>query len=131
MIGLDTNILVRYFTHDDPKQTPLARRLLNSFTAEAPGFISVPVLIELVWVLESSYSFSKEEIVDSLEALLRSRELVIQDSELVWSAWNSFRKHRVDFADSLVERSGGAAGCDYTLTFDHRAASLQGMRLLT
>ena len=52
MIGLDTNVLVRYIAQDDPKQSPKATRLIESFTVDAPGYVSVVAVVELVWVFE-------------------------------------------------------------------------------
>lgn len=130
MIGLDTNILVRFFTHDDPDQTPLARALVNSLTAENPGYVSLLVIAELVWVLEGCYRFSKGEIISSLETLLRSSELTIQDPELAWQALRNFRSSRADYADCLIERCGKQAGCLHTVTFDRVAANTAGMKLL-
>ena len=130
MTGLDTNILVRYLTHDHPVQTPLAIELINSFTLESPGFISLVVLVELVWVLESSFRFSRAEIANTVETLLRSKELTIEDPEVAWQALRSFKIGKADFSDCLVERCGHAAGCKYTLTFDLQAANTEGMKLL-
>jgi predicted nucleic-acid-binding protein len=96
MIGLDTNILVMFFTHDDAYQTPLARAVGNSLTAESPGDVSLLVIAELVWVLESCYRFTQAEIVSSLETLLRSSELTIQDPELAWQALRNFQSSRAD-----------------------------------
>ncbi len=84
MIGLDTNIVVRYLTHDDPAQTAAAVKVMDSLSSDSPGFLSMIVIAELVWVLEVSYRFRKKEIEQVLETLLRSKELVIDgDSVLV------------------------------------------------
>jgi predicted nucleic-acid-binding protein len=129
MTGLDTNVLVRYLTEDDPVQTTAAGRVMDSFSAESPGYVSVIVLAELVWVLESLYRFTKKEIEQVLETLLRSEELVLERAEIVSQALRMFRGSRADFADCLIERSGHAAECRYTVTFDKKAAA-GGMRLI-
>jgi predicted nucleic-acid-binding protein len=129
MIGLDTSVLIRYLTHDDPVQTPAAVELLNSLSPASPGFVSLIVLAELVWVLTSLYRLEKSEIVDVLEALLRSDGLVVERAEIAWQALRSFKSARAGFSDCLIERCGHAAECDYTATFDKRAASV-GMRVL-
>lgn len=131
MIGLDTNILVRYLTLDDPSQTARAVEIMDSLTAEEPGFISSVVLAELVWVLESFYKLTKMEIVGCLETVLRSKELSVEKAEIAWQALNTFRKGRSGYSDCLIERSAHAAGCRHTLTFDEKAASTAGMKLLT
>jgi len=131
MIGLDTNILVRYLTHDDPAQTALANKVMDSLSAEAPGFLSTVVIAEVVWVLESLYRFSKLETIQTLETLLRSKELIVERAEIVGQALGNFKSSRSDFADCLIERTGNAAGCRHTVTFDRRAARLPGMKLLS
>jgi predicted nucleic-acid-binding protein len=129
MIGLDTNVLVRYLTLDHPRQTALAARVFDSLTTESPAFVSVVVIVELVWVLESSYGFGKDRITETLDVLLRSQELVVESSEAVRHALRRFVSSRADFADCLIERSGHAAECQYTVTFDKKAAAV-GMRLI-
>jgi predicted nucleic-acid-binding protein len=131
MIGLDANVVVRYLTQDDAVQTPAAVRVIDSLSADSPGFLSVIVIVELVWVLEVSYRFKKNEIEQVLETLLRSKELVIERAEIVAQALRKFSGSRADFADCLIERSGHAAECQYTVTFDRNAASAAGMRLLS
>lgn len=129
MIGLDTNVVVRYLTHDDPAQTKKAIALFASFSAEEPGFLSLIVLVESLWVLERSYGFRKEEIVRVVETFLRGREIIVERAELVSQALRAFHATAVDFSDCLIERSGHAAECKYTATFDRRATAV-GMRLL-
>jgi predicted nucleic-acid-binding protein len=131
MIGLDTNVLVRYLTHDDPAQTALANKVMDSLTPEAPGFLSTAVIAEVIWVLESLYGFSKLETIQTLDTLLRSKELIVERAEIVGQALANFKTSRSDFADCLIERTGHAAGCRHTVTFDRRAANAAGMKLLS
>jgi predicted nucleic-acid-binding protein len=130
MIGLDTNVLVRYLTHDDPKQTAAAIKVMDSLSSDSPGFISLIVIAELVWVLTIAYRFRKKEIEQVLETLLRSKELMTEQAEIVSQALRVFSAGRADFADCLIERCAYAAECKYTVTFDQGAATLTGMRLL-
>jgi predicted nucleic-acid-binding protein len=130
MIGLDTNVLVRYLTHDDPRQTAAAQRIIQSLTREAPGFVTVIVMVELIWVLQASYGFEKKEVERVLETLLRSKDLVIEKAESVSQALLAFKTGRADFSDYVIERIGHAANCRYTVTFDQKAATMAGMRLL-
>jgi predicted nucleic-acid-binding protein len=130
MIGLDTNVLVRYLTHDDPGQAAAAKKVMNSLSFDSPGFLSLIVIAELVWVLAISYRYQKKEIEQVLENLLRSKELVIERAEIVSQALRAFRAGRADFADYLIERCAHAAECGFTVTFDQRAATAAGMRLL-
>ncbi|MGA2856584.1 MAG: type II toxin-antitoxin system VapC family toxin [Candidatus Sulfotelmatobacter sp.] len=131
MIGLDTNVIVRYLTHDDPAQTAAAVKLLDSLLPDEPGFLSLVVIVELVWVLESFYRAKKNEVTQVLETLLSNDRLVVERSEIVWLALRKFTGGRADFADCLIERSGHGAECQYTATFDRKAATGAGMRLIS
>ena len=130
MIGLDTNVLVRYVAQDDAKQSLQATRLIEALTVEAPGFISAVTVAELVWVLTGCYGSTKTEICAVLEALLRTKELVVDQAETVWKALKMFRGSGGDFADCLIERSGSVVGCEHTVTFDKGAARNCGMHLV-
>jgi len=130
MIGLDTNVLVRYLTKDDPIQTPLAVKLVRSLSEDEPGFLSLVVITELIWVLRISYRYRNNEIANVVEMLLQSRELRVEQEELVADTLRGFAAGSADFADYLIERTGQLAGCIHTFTFDKRAATFAGMRLL-
>jgi predicted nucleic-acid-binding protein len=129
VIGLDTNILVRFIAQDHPAQTAAATRLIDSLSPETPGYLSLVVIAELLWVLRFSYRFDKDEIERVVERLLRSRELMLEQEDVVAKALLQFRTTRSDFADCLIECGSRAAGCEQILTFDKRAVST-GMRLL-
>ena len=92
MIGLDTNILVRYLTHDDPSQTAAAIRVMNSLSSDSPGFLSLIVVAELVWVLTIAYRFRKRGNRTGSGALLRSKELVTERAEIVAQALRCFQR---------------------------------------
>ena len=130
MIGLDTNVLVRYVVQDDPQQSPKATRLIESLTVEVPGYVTVVSFVELVWVLTGCYDSTKQEICEVLEILLRAEELVVAEADTVWKAHRAYREGKADFAGSLIERSANAAGCTHTVTFDRNAVKGCGMRLI-
>jgi len=130
MIGLDTNVLVRYVMQDDPKQAEKASRLIESLTPEIPGFVPVVALVELVWVLSSCYDLTREQVAQALDALLRTKEIVLDSAAQVAQALRTFRASAADFADCLIERSAAAAGCEQTMTFDTGAAKRAGMTLI-
>jgi len=130
LIGLDTNVLVRYIAQDNPRQMAKALRLIEEQCSEShPGFVATVVLVELVWVLESCYESTKAEIVAVLQRILRIRQFVVQDVETVWKAVRLFEMSRADFADCLIDRIGAVYECEYTATFDIGAANA-GMRLI-
>ena len=131
MIGLDTNVLVRYLAQDDRTQAPLATRFIeSSLNQEDPGFVSTVVLAELVWVLETNYQFGREQIASLVDALLRAQQLKFQDPDSASQALRDFRTSKADYVDCLIHRLGSAAGCSHTATFDRAASRLAGMRLL-
>ena len=103
MIGLNTNVLVRYVSQDDPVQSPKATNLIESLTAGEPGFIDMVSVMELVWVLQSCYQATKSEIVDVLETLLRTKELVVERAEIVWQALRRFSDSKASFANCLMQ----------------------------
>jgi len=130
VIGLDTNVLVRYVMQDDPRQAARATRLIESLSADAPGFVPIVALVELVWVLGGSYGLSREQVAQVLYTLLRSKELVVDRAEVVGQALSRFGSRGADFADAVVERIAAAAGCTATLTFDTGASKAAGMTLV-
>jgi len=129
MIGLDTNVLVRYLAQDDPKQSPKATRLIESFTVDSPGYVSVVSVVELVWVLTGCYASTKVELCAVLETLLRAKGIVVAHADTVWKALRLFKDGKADFADCLIERFAHEVGCSHTATFDRDAAKHCGMRL--
>lgn len=130
MIGLDTNILVRLLTQDEPVQSRRAEEFLQTLSAEMPGFVSLVSLIELVWVLRSRYRMDKTQLILCIERLLDSPELNVENQETVSQVLRRFASSKADFADCLIERSGHVSGCRETVTFDVNASRLAGMRLL-
>ena len=130
MIGLDTNVLVRYLAQDDPGQAAMATRLIEGFEAEAPGFISTVTLVETVWVLAKAYGTARGDIATVVEGLLRSRELAVQDAEIHYLALRAFQTDAIDYADAVIAETGKRAGCVETVTFDRRAAAGGQMGLL-
>ena len=131
MIGLDTNVLVRYLVQDDPGQSRKATQVITArCTRDDPGFINRIVLCELVWVLESAYGYSKETIVAVLEKLLRTSQLKIEDTQSAWTSFRMYQKGKADFADCLLGATNRLGGCNETVTFDRAASKLEDFQLL-
>jgi predicted nucleic-acid-binding protein len=130
MIGLDTSVLVRYLMQDDAKQAAKATRLMESLTVEVPGFVSIVSVVELGWVLTSAYGLTRSQLEQALEALLRTKELVVDRADQVLQALRIFKATKADLADCLIERSAAGAGCEQTMTFDVGAAKGAGMILI-
>ena len=130
MIGLDTNILVRYFAQDEPKQSQAAAKLIESLTPDSPGLVTAIVLAETVWVMEDIYGADRERIAEIVETLLRTRTLIVQNAEAIWRALSRYRSGNADFVDCAIERLCHELGCRQTFTFDKQASRHARMTLL-
>ena len=130
MIGLDTNVLVRYIMQDDPKQSSKAAKLIESLDAENPGFITMVSVVELYWVLTSSYELTGAQVAQALDAILRTKQLQVERTDQVVRALRMFGHGKADFADCLIERVASKAGCSQTMTFDVGAGKHAGMTLI-
>lgn len=129
MIGLDSNVLVRYLTQDDPFQSARATRLIERKLSEkAPGFISLIVLVELWWVLKRLYRATDAELRQTVQDLLDTRQFVLEQRGAVIQAVKKLDAAG-DIADSLIVELARAAGCERVVTFDKVAARV-GMELL-
>jgi len=131
MIGIDTNILVRYLAQDDPQQSPLADDVFeHQLSAANPGFVSVVTMVETVWVLERAYRLEPDALAAAIESVLQADVVVVEAEQEVFTAMSVLKRGWGSFADALIAALGAKAGCSYTLTFDREASSLEGFRLL-
>jgi predicted nucleic-acid-binding protein len=130
MIGLDTNILVRYLTQDDPIQSPKATEIIERrLTEENPGFISIVAMVETVWVLDSVYGLTIEETAAAVERTLQIDVLVVEHEQEVFAAMIALKLGQGSFADAVIAALGAKVGCMSTLTFDLGALRLPGFEL--
>ena len=130
MIGLDTNILVRYFVHDEPVQAARATEIIErQLSEDDPGFISVVALAELSWVLERTYNLDDGEIAAVLERVLSADVLFVESEREVFTAMIALRQGEGSFADALIAGLGTKAGCSSTLTFDRKALRIANFEL--
>jgi predicted nucleic-acid-binding protein len=129
VIGLDTNVVVRYLAQDHPDQSPAASALMDELTEADPGYLSLVTVVEVYWVLRRAYKVTAARCVELLDGLLDARELRVDRDEVVRSALTATREG-LDFADAVIVELGRAAGCDRTVTFDQRAARDGAMQLL-
>lgn len=131
MIGLDTNVLVRYLAQDDPLQSPKATEFIERrLTAQNPGFISVVAMAETARVLERAYGLADEAIAAAIERTLQADVLVVESEQEVFTAMIALKEGRGSFADALIGALDDKAGCSRTLTFDQNALRLAGFALL-
>jgi predicted nucleic-acid-binding protein len=131
VIGLDTNVIIRYVAQDDPRQSPAATRLFEkTLSAENPGFVSTITLCELCWVLAESYHADRERIRAVLEGLLGSKQVVVESGDLAWKALRAWQGSAADFSDALIGEIAAMHGAGQVVTFDKAAAKLPRFRLL-
>ena len=127
MIGLDTNILVRYLTQDDPDQSRKATEIIERrLTEENPGFVSIVAMVEIVWVLDRAYGFSAREIAAAVERMLQTDVLAVEHEREVFTAMIALKNGQGTFADAVIAALGARANCSCTLTFDQKALRLPG-----
>jgi predicted nucleic-acid-binding protein len=130
MLGIDTNILVRFLVADEERQFERARRLIrNEATRGEPVLINRLVLLECEGVLRSRYGLAKEAILGAFSGLLDSTEVQVEDEASVEEALYVWKDSGADFADCLIAAKYRALGCASTISFDARAAKLPGSRL--
>lgn len=129
MIGLDTNVLVRFLVQDNEVESRLAARALAGLTPESPGFVTQVTLVELHWVLSRSYGYSRETCLDITQQLVASPSLEFDDAEGVVRAL-TLAQDGADFADALIASAMELFGVTHTVTFDRRAARALGWEQL-
>jgi predicted nucleic-acid-binding protein len=131
MAGLDTNVLVRWLVDDDPVQTACVRSLFESAKASNEMFyVPLTVMLELEWVLRSRYKYTKPEVLTTFNVLLETQELALENESVVEGALHLFRHGSAGFADCLHASQCSVAGQSPMLTFDVKAAKLEGVQRL-
>ncbi len=132
MIGIDTNVLVRYLAQDDPDQAKIATEFIeNTCTKDKPGFINNITLCEICWVLKRLYKTPKEQLAEIIEQLIRTAQLIVPEPQVVWMALEEFKKSNADFPDCLIAQINLVNYCSSTFTFDVKAADVAGFNLLS
>ena len=132
MKGLDTNILVRYLTEDDPRQAAAAvKEIEGTGKKDEKLIVQLLVLCELAWVLESAYGVGKKELLDVFERILRTAQFEIPGKDLVWRSLADYRAGRGDFSDHLLGRMNEDEGASVTVTFDKALRGTPRFHVLT
>ena len=131
MIGLDTNVVVRYLTQDDAFQSAKATDLFErGLTEEEPGFVSVVAMVETAWVLERVYGLTAEELAAAIGRMLEVNVLIVESEQEVFTAMIAVKEGRGSFADALIGALGAIVGCSHTVTFDQKALRLPAFQPL-
>ena len=122
MRAVDTNVLVRLVTRDDPRQVAAAERFV-----ERGAWVPHLVLAEATWVLASVYDRAPAEVATAVEMLLNHQHLSLQDPDAVLEAVGHFRtRPALGFSDCLVLAIARKAGHVPLGTFDRNLAKLEG-----
>lgn len=131
MIGIDTNVLLRLLVRDLDAQVRTAEKLVAMHCSSAdPGYISRVVIIEIVWALKGFYSYNRTQICASIRALLNVSEFEVESADEIHAALKDYETSAAGFVDCVLARTNAASGCEHTVTFDRKAAKLQGFKLL-
>jgi predicted nucleic-acid-binding protein len=129
MIGLDTNVLIRYLVQDDPTQSARVTAIVEKrLTPANPGFVSTVVIVEAVWVLERVYRLARDQVADAIERILQIDVLIVENEAEVFTAMAALRDGLGSFADAMIAALGAKAGCSHTLTFDRAALRIPGIK---
>ena len=130
MIAVDTNVLVRYLVGDDAEQANAARELLERLTPEHPGFICREAAIEVVWVLERAYGFTRVQIADVLVELIATDSIVVEAADDMARVVFAYRQGGVGFADRMILAAAEREGAAPLYTFDRQFARVNGVDLV-
>jgi len=132
MIGLDTNVLIRYIAQDDEKQSKIATEAIEKDYDKTDFFyINHTVLCEVVWVLQRAYKTQKKQIINIIEQILHTSQFTVQSPDTVWKALLEYRQNSADFSDYLIAEINYSEGCKFTIPFDKKASKSQRFRQLT
>ena len=130
MIALDTNVLVRFLTRDEPAQAAAADRVIAGLSADEPGFVGREVMLELVWVLERAYRLPRAEVIAAVEGLLSAREMEVEATADILAALIRYGSTGPGFADLMIAAAARRAGATKLVTFDRSAARIEGVELV-
>jgi len=129
MIGIDTNILIRYLTGDDKVQSIKATELIERYSGQENSiFVNNIVICELVWVLERGYKYSKEQIISVLKEIFSTVEFSFENQQVLWLSVLEYENYKTDFSDILIGKLNIFNGCNYTVTFDKAASELGSVK---
>lgn len=122
MIGLDTNVIVRYLAQDDPVQSAVATRVFEEWLSPSePGFVASVALCEVAWVLARAYKTPRDKVGEPIQVLLEATELQVEHRNAAMRALARFRAGVADFSDCLIGEIAAEAGAKTTLSFDRKA----------
>ncbi|WP_422137769.1 PIN domain-containing protein [Endozoicomonas sp. ALC020] len=128
MIGLDTNILLRFLTQDHPSQSKQASRLFKQLTPEYQGYVTEPVMLEVYFTLQRGYKLEKTDLIAILESLLTTKELIVENASDMQAALRLYKKTKPKLNDCLITIKCQKADCEQIYSFDRDAQKYLGMQ---
>lgn len=130
MIGLDTNILLRFVLEDDAEQSSKVADLFRRLPEIGPGYINCITLMEFAWFLRQRIKLTRSQVIEGISDLLESEDLVIENERDVEETLGIMETSQAEFADVFIAVRNRNAGCMSTMTFDENARKISGMELL-
>ena len=131
MKALDTNVLIRFLVGDDERQAEVVYKIFKQAESDKELlFIPLLVLLETIWVLESVYKIKRQDVLDSIDALLLMPILEFESQSTIMSFVSSARETEIELSDLLIAHSAKTAGCECVLTFDKKASNSGFFELL-
>lgn len=126
MIGIDTNHLLRVFVEKDHIQSYQVKKLIEQ---QGTVYVSSAVFLEVIWTLETRYGFTKKDLMQCIESILKAQHFDVQLRDAMWLAFSDFQHFNIGFSDCVIGALGRVDGCDYTATFDKKAAKSKSFKL--
>ena len=131
MNALDTNILVRFLMADDVKQAQKVHQLFSETEInKSELFVTILVVIELIWVLESAYNIPRNDIINSIDNMLQMPILKFEHQPTIYKFIKTAINNKFDLSDLLISLSAKTLKCETTLTFDKKASKFECFELL-
>ena len=131
MLGLDTNVILRLLLADDPVQKKRASKTIARAKATGrPVMLALAVVLELEWVLRSSARMDKAQVLAIFRLLLESYDVQIENEKVLEQAVHTYQNASADFGECLFLAQYQRMGCQTMLTFDAKAARIEGVSLV-
>ena len=131
MIGIDTNILVRFLVGDNTRQANRVYKLFKKAEeAKTEFFVPSLVVLELIWVLESAYEIDRSDIIDSISQLILMPIFEFENLSAIQKFVVEAQESKFDLSDLLIAQTANANGCEKVLTFDKKASKYKLFDLL-
>jgi predicted nucleic-acid-binding protein len=130
VIALDSNVVLRYLVNDGSPQCEVAAQfIMRELSEDMPGFISLPVVCELVWVMDKTYKLKRDVVFGALQGLLAARQVRFEREAVVAAVLAAIEAEDTvfDLADAIIHAIGQSEGCSHTVTFDKVFATMNGV----